>query len=130
LPLGLYQSVRIDPLADPTLLAKFKCHPTIPCSIPRNSEHLDALWHHVPDDLLPINWSCDWIWMNSWFLPAFEYNLEYRDILLKEVYGIQYPIKGVMYCIVDRVEPGGLFEEQLTFRNPECMVFEEIAYTR
>jgi hypothetical protein len=63
--------------------------------------------------------------MNSWFLPAFEYNLERRDILLKGVYGIQYPIKGVMYCIVDRVEPGGLFEKQLTFGNPECMVFED-----
>jgi hypothetical protein len=46
------------------------------------------------------------------------------DIVLKTDYGIPYPIKGVMYCTVDRVEPGGLFEEQLPPGNTECIVFQ------
>ena len=47
------------------------------------------------------------------------------DIVLKTDYGIPYPIKGVMYCTVDWVEPGGLFEEQLPPGNSECIVFQD-----
>ena len=45
------------------------------------------------------------------------------DVLLKTNYQIPYPIKGVMFCTVDRIEPGGLFEEELPPGNPECIVF-------
>ena len=47
------------------------------------------------------------------------------DISLNAGYGIPYPIKGVMYCTVDRVEPGGLFDQQLPPGNPECLVFQD-----
>jgi hypothetical protein len=30
-----------------------------------------------------------------------------------------------MYCIMDRIEPGGLFEQQLPPVNPECLAFQE-----
>jgi hypothetical protein len=46
------------------------------------------------------------------------------DVLLKTNYRIPYPIKGVMFCTVDRIEPGGLFEE-LPPGNPECIVFQD-----
>jgi hypothetical protein len=38
--------------------------------------------------------------------------------------GIPYPMKGVMYCTVERVEPGGLFGEKL-LGNPEGFVFQD-----
>jgi len=116
--------------ANPPLVAKFKCHPTIPCDIPRSDE-LDALWYHVSDELLPINWSCDWLVYQRtyWFLPNLSYNtysMGELDMVLKGNYGIPYPIKGVMYCTVERKEPGGLFEQQqLSPGNHECIVFHD-----
>ena len=47
------------------------------------------------------------------------------DIVLKARYRIPYPIKGVMFCTVDWIEPGGLFEEKLPRGNPECIVFQD-----
>ena len=53
----LYQSIKVEySSSDPALLAKFKCHPTIPCDIP-GWHDINALWHHISDDLLPKNWS-------------------------------------------------------------------------
>ena len=46
------------------------------------------------------------------------------DILLKVNYRIPYPIKGVMFSTVDRIEPEGLFEENSP-GNPECIVFQD-----
>jgi hypothetical protein len=123
----VYQSFRADPPADPKLLAKFKCHPTIPCDIPRTIEDLKALWYHIPDDLLPTNWSSDWFEISlSWFRPCITYNLSMGcvDILLKTDYVIPYPIKGVMFCTVDRVEPGGLFEQELPLATLNALYFK------
>lgn len=124
--MGQYIKSARDLPTDPTLLAKFKCHPTIPCDIPISLDDLDALWYHIPDDLLPTNWSSDWLdFSPSKFLPCSQYSMGRVDILLKADYGIPYPIKGVIYCTVDRIEPGGLFEEQLPPGNPECIVFQD-----
>jgi hypothetical protein len=46
------------------------------------------------------------------------------DIAFKALIGIPYPIKGVMYCTVDRVEPGGLYDQKL-IGNPEGFVFQD-----
>jgi hypothetical protein len=46
------------------------------------------------------------------------------DPVLKANYGIPYPIKGVMYCTIEREEPGGLFDQQLSPGNHECIVFQ------
>jgi hypothetical protein len=111
---GLYQSARVDLPSDSTLLVKFRCHPTIPCDIPRTYEDLNALWYHIPDDLLPTNWSSDWFEISPpWFQPCSNYSMGTVDILLKTKYRIPYPIKGVMFCTVDRIEPGGLFGKRL-----------------
>jgi hypothetical protein len=32
----------------------------IPCDIPTSNYDLDALWHHLPSNILPPDWSCDW----------------------------------------------------------------------
>jgi len=54
----LYQSIKVEyPSSDPALLARFKCHPTIPYDIPRGWHDINALWHDISDDLLPKNWS-------------------------------------------------------------------------
>ena len=53
------------------------------------------------------------------------YSMGNLDIDLKANYGIPYPIKGVMYCTVERIEPGGLFEQQLPPHNHECIVFQD-----
>jgi hypothetical protein len=34
--------------------------PTIPLDILLNEYDIDALCHHIPSHLLPLNWSCDW----------------------------------------------------------------------
>jgi len=47
------------------------------------------------------------------------------DIVLKANYGIPYPIKGVMYCTVEWVEPDGLFEQQLPPGNNKGIVFQD-----
>lgn len=47
------------------------------------------------------------------------------DIVLKTIYGIPYPIKGVIYCTVEWVEPGGLFNQQLPSGNNKCIVFQD-----
>jgi hypothetical protein len=95
-------------------VAKFKCHPTIPCDIPRTAADINALWYHISDELLPTNWSSDWLVFQRtyWFLPDMydTYSMGQLGTVLKANYGIPYPIKGVMYCTVDREEPGGLFE--------------------
>ncbi len=55
--LYLYCVINVEyPSSDAALLAKFKCHPTIPCNIPRGWCDINALWHHIPDDF-PKNWS-------------------------------------------------------------------------
>ena len=53
------------------------------------------------------------------------YSMGELDIALKVIYGIPYPIKGVMYCTVDRIEPGGLFEQELPCGNTECIVSQD-----
>jgi hypothetical protein len=110
-------------------VAKFKCHPTIPCDIPRADEDLNALWYHISDELLPTNWSSDWLEYQCtyWFLPNKydAYSMGTLDIVLKAHYRIPYPIKGIMYSTVDREEPGGLFEQQLCPGNHECIVFQD-----
>ncbi len=60
-PCWLYQ-IRVKyPSSDPILSAKFKCHPTIPCDIPVFDQDINALWYHISDDLLPTNWSSNWL---------------------------------------------------------------------
>ena len=117
------------PSSDPALLAKFKCHPTVPCDIPRDWRDIDALWHHISDDLLPKNWSSNWrnFSCSHWRLPNLYdmYSMGKLDTVLKANYGIQYPIKGVMYCTAEWLEPGGLFEQQLPPGNSECFVFQD-----
>jgi hypothetical protein len=87
------------------------------------------LWYHIPEELLPINWSSDWLEFDRtyWFLPNLydRYSMGDLDIVPKGNYGIPYPIKGVMYCTVERNEPGGLFEQQLPPGNHECIVFQD-----
>jgi hypothetical protein len=127
---GFYQSTKSnsDLPEDPTLLSKFKCHPTIPCDIPKENADFDPLWYHVPDDLLPINWSCDWPnFRADWFLPYVDttYSMGALDIMLKAYHRIPYPIKGVMYCTVNWPESSGLFEEELESGNHECIVFQD-----
>jgi len=53
------------------------------------------------------------------------YSMGKLDTVLKANYGIQYPIKGVMYCTAEWLEPGGLFEQQLPPGNSECFVFQD-----
>ena len=130
---GLSQCTTAEfPPSDPALLAEFKCHPTIPCGIPRSREDIDALWYHISDELLPINWSCDWVEFQRlyWFQPGQlrdTYSMGKLDIVFKGMYNIPYPIKGVMYCMIDRQEPGGLFQQQLPPHtgNHECIVFQD-----
>ena len=40
-------------------------------------------------------------------------------------YGISHPNKSVTYCTVERVEPGGLSEQQLPPGDNECIVFQD-----
>ena len=46
------------------------------------------------------------------------------DTVFKANYRIPYPIKGVMYCTVDWLEDGGLFEQQQC-GNHKCIVFQD-----
>ena len=46
------------------------------------------------------------------------------DIGFNAGIGIPYPIKGVMYCTVERVEPGGLYDQK-PLGNPEGFVFRD-----
>ena len=86
------------------------------------------LWYRISDDLLPTNWSSNWLKFSNadWFLPDLSdtYSIGSRDAVFKANYRIPYPIKGVMYCTVDWPEDGGFFEQQKC-GNHECIVFQD-----
>jgi hypothetical protein len=46
----------------------------------------------------------------SWFVPSRQYDETYDmsmlDIVLNTVYGVSYPIKGIMYCRIAWLKPG------------------------
>ena len=91
---------------------------------------MSVLWYHIPNKSLPTNWSSDWgefQRMMHWFLPdrLYTHSMGDLDLTFKGSYGIPYPIKGVMYCTVDREEPGGLFQQQLPPGNHESFVFQD-----
>jgi hypothetical protein len=77
------------------------------------------LWYHIPPDILPTDWSCDWTEYkrSGNFTPDLgideAYHEEYYDMgnadfALMVDYGVTLRVRGVMYCIK---EPGS--EEEL-----------------
>jgi len=98
-------------------LVKFKCHPTIPCDIPKSFEERTRPWCHIPSKDLPQHWSCNWkayehLGNDVHFMPSVhEYDRGYLDIEFQTCYGIPYPIKGVMYCTLKDRRNNILFQD-------------------
>ena len=94
---------------NPSLVSRSRCHPTIWCGIPCFREDLDALWFHIPPNLLPKNWSCDWMqYQRLGFFeqtPGSTYDISHTEGMLHAIYGVSLPIRGVMYCIVAWIHP-------------------------
>jgi len=75
------------------------------------AEELDKLWCHLPTRILPEDWSCNWLEFQRLprFLPLTIYPTSYSvgtlDIELSSLWGLSYPIKGVMYNTMQWLDP-------------------------
>jgi hypothetical protein len=93
---------------------------------------LNALWFHIPSKALPEYWSCDWLDFQrlGWFLPSMlgeypeTYSMSPLDIVLNTAYGVSYPIKGVMYCLIAWRDPTLSYKTRRS-QNHECIVLQD-----
>jgi hypothetical protein len=72
-------------------------------------EDLNALWFHIPPNLLPENWPCDWMqYQHLGFFeqtPGSTYDISHTESMLHAIYGVSLPIRGVIYCTVEWIHP-------------------------